>query len=171
MRAGTVRLAAMALSIASCTSATEPVANVTALVIPGSVTRLIENSSGRVDVSLRFSVSNPTTASIYFGRCGPSLERQVDNDSWKTVASTICPAIAPANPLELTVEIPAGESREVSAFMSGLYENGLPLTVPEGTYRVLFSVLYRNPVVWRGDTGNQFKSIEAATSAFELPPT
>ena len=170
MRAGMVQLTAVVMSVASCSSATEPIANVTALVIPGTVNRIVESSSGRVDVSLRFSVSNPTTASIYFGRCGPSLEWQVDNDSWKIVASTICPAIAPANPLELTLEIPAGESREISAFMSGLYENGLPLTVPEGTYRVVFSVLYRNPVVWRGDTGNQFKSIEAATSEFELPP-
>jgi hypothetical protein len=170
MRAGIVQLTAVVLSVASCSSATEPVANVTALVIPGTVNRIVESSSGRVDVSLRFSVSNPTTASIYFGRCGPSLERQVDNDSWRIVASTICPAIAPANPLELTLEIPAGESREVSAFMSGLYENGLPLTVPQGTYRVVFSVLYRNPVVWRGDMGNQYKSLLAATSEFELPP-
>ena len=160
----------MALSVASCTSATEPLANVTAVVIPGTVTRIVESSSGRVDVSLRFSVSNPTTASIYFDRCGPSLERQVDDDSWRLVASTICPAVAPTNPLELTLEIPAGESREVSAFMSGHYENGLPSAVPEGTYRVRFSVLYRNPVVWRGDMGNQYKSIVAATREFELPP-
>ena len=170
MRAATVRIAAVALSVASCTSATEPLEGVRALVIPGTVSRIVESSSGRVDVSLRFSVSNPTTASIYFGRCGPSLEQQVAGDSWKIVASTICPAIAPANPLELTLEIPAGESREVSAFMSGLYENGSPLTVAEGTYRVRFSVLYRNPVVWRGDTGNQYKSVLAATSEFELPP-
>lgn len=170
MRAGMVQLTAIVVSVASCSSATEPVANVTALVIPGSVTRIIENSSGRVDVSLRFSVSNPTTASIYYGRCGPSLERQVDDRNWEIVASTICPAIAPANPLDLTLEIPAGASSEVSAFMSGHYQNGVPSAVPEGTYRVRFSVLYRNPVVWRGDTGNQFKSIEAATSTFELPP-
>ena len=165
-----VRLSAVVLSVASCSSATEPLANVTALVIPGSVTRIIESSSGRVDVSLRFSISNPTTASIYFGRCGPSLERQVDGDSWELVASTICPPIAPANPLDLTLEIPAGESREVSAFMSGHNEDGLPSAVPEGTYRVRFSVLYRNQVVWRGDTGNQYKSSELATSEFELPP-
>ena len=137
---------------------------------PGrTVTRTIE-SSGRVDVSLSFYITNSTTAAIYFSRCGPSLERQVDDRSWEVVASTICPPIAPANPLDLTLMIPAGESREVGAFMSGIYKNGSPSTVPEGAYRVSFAVLSRNPVVWRGDTGNQYKSSVLATSEFELSP-
>jgi hypothetical protein len=168
MRARLVRLSALLFAVASCTNATEPLANVSAAVIPGTVTRIVESSSGRVDVSLRFSISNPTTSSIYVG-CGPSLERQVDG-SWELVASTICAAIAPANPLDLTLEVPAGESREVNASMSGHYENGVPVSVPEGTYRVRFLVLARNPVVWRGDTGNQYKSRVVATSEFELPP-
>ena len=170
MRAGLVRLSVVIWAVASCTSATEPLASVSAAVIPGTVTRIVESSSGRVDVSLRFAITNPTTAPIYYGRCGPSLERQVDDGSWELVASTICPPIAPANPLDLTLEIPAGESREVGAFMSGDYENGVPVSVPEGTYRVRFSVLARNPVVWRGDTGNQYKSRVVATRVFELPP-
>ena len=160
----------MILAVASCSGATEPLANVSAAIIPGTVLRIVESSSGRVDVSLRFSITNPTTASIYYGRCGPSLERQVDDDSWDIVASTICPPVAATNPLDLTLEIPAGQSREVEAFMSGDYENGLPATVPEGTYRVRFSVLYRNPVVFRGDMGYHYKATELATREFELPP-
>jgi len=119
-------------------------------------------------VSLSFSITNPTTGSIYYSRCGPSLERKVDDRSWELVASTICPPIAPANPLDLTLMIPAREAREVGAFMSG-YEAGLPSNVPPGTYRVRFSVLYRNPVAWRGAVGTQYKSTVLTTRAFAIP--
>ena len=74
------------------------------------------------------------------------------------------------NTLDLTLEIPAGESREVGAFMSGDYRNGSPVSVPEGTYRVRFAVLARNLVLWRGDTGNQYTSRVVAKHDFELPP-
>ena len=163
-----IRLAAVVLTVASCTSATAPLADVSAVVIPETVVRSVEGSSGLVEVSLRFSITNPTTGSIYYARCGPSLERKIDDRSWELVASTVCPPIAPANPLDLTLMIPARESREVGAFMSGDYEAGLPSTVPAGTYRVRFSVLYRNPVAWRGAVGTQYKSSVFTTREFAI---
>jgi hypothetical protein len=169
MRAGLVRLAAVALSVASCTSATEPLANVSAAVIPETVVRNVESSSGRVDVSLSFSITNPTTGSIYYSHCSPSLERKVDDRNWELVASKICFTIGPANLLlDGTLMIPAGESREVGAFMSGDYKNGVPSTVPAGTYRVRFAVLYRNPVAWRGAVGTQYKSTVLTTREFAI---
>lgn len=168
MRAEMTWLAAVVLSVASCTSATEPLANVSAVVIPETVTRIVESSSGRVDVSLRFSISNPTTGSIYYARCGPSLERQIDDRSWERVASTICPPIAPANSLDGTLMIPAGESREVGAFMSGYGADGLPSTIPEGTYRVRFSILAPLGAVFRGKTGIQYRSQILTTNEFDL---
>jgi len=168
MRAALARFAAVALSVASCTSATEPLANVSAAVIPGTVTRNVESSSGRVDVSLSFSINNSTTAAIYYANCSSSLERQVDDRSWEAVASTTCLTMAPANLLDQTQLVPAGESREVGAFMSGDYH--APSAVPAGTYRVRFLVLYRNPVVWRGATGTQYKSDLLTTGEFTISP-
>jgi hypothetical protein len=156
------------MSVAACTSATDPVANVSAVVIPETVVRNVESSSGLVEVSLRFSITNPTTGPIYYSRCGPSLERQMDDLRWELVASTICPPFAPANPLDGTLTIPAGESGEVGAFMAGYGANGLPSTVPAGTYRVRFSILSRVPVVARGATGTQYKSYVFTTSEFTL---
>ena len=68
MRAGMVQLAAVILAVTSCSSATEPLANVSAVVIPETVTRIVESSSGRVDVSLSFSINNPTTGMIYYSQ-------------------------------------------------------------------------------------------------------
>jgi len=171
MRAGIFRLAAAALSVVSCKSATEPLSNVSAVVLPETVARNLESSSGRVDVSLRFSISNPTSGPIYYAHCSASLERHSGGLQWEMVASTICLAYAPANPLDGTLMIPAGESREAGAFMSGRYgEGGLPSTVPEGTYRVHFSILSPLPDVWRGVTGIELTSRSFFTDEFTLGP-
>ena len=168
MHAGMVGLAAVAISVASCTSATEPLASVSAAVIPETVTRKVESSSGRVDVSLSFSITNPTIGSIYYSTCSAGLERQ-NGTRWELVASTVCSTYASANPLDRTREIPAGSTTEAGAYMSGYGEAGMTTMIPAGTYRVRFSVLYRNPVAWRGAVGNQYKSTELTTREFALP--
>lgn len=118
-------------------------------------------------MSLRFAITNPTSGPVYYSSCSAGLERQ-NGARWELVASTICDAYAPADPLERTREIPAGESGEVGAFMSGYGENGLTTTAPEGTYRVSFSVLSELPALWRGTTGIRYKGTLLTTSEFAL---
>ena len=171
MRAGIIPIVVAAVSVFSCSSPTDPLSDISAVVIPETVVRTVESSSGRVDVSLRFAIDNPTTDPIYYSHCGPSLERRKDDLSWELVASTICPPYAPADPLDGTLTIPAGQSREAGAFMSGYGADGLPSNMPAGTYRVRFAILSRTQAFWRGTTGIQYRGMELTTREFALSAT
>ena len=167
MRAGIIPAFAAGVAVLSCSSPTDPLSDISAVVVPETIAQNVESTSGRVDVSLRFRITNPTSGPVYYSACSAGLERQ-NGTRWEHVASTICLAYLSADPLERTREIPAGESGEVGAFMSGYGENGLTTRLPEGTYRVHFSVLSTLPVVWQGTTGIQYRGSSHTTSGFAL---
>jgi hypothetical protein len=156
-----------AASILACSGATDPLSSVSAAVIPETVSRTVEPMSGRVDVSLRFSISNPTTDEIYYAQCSALLERKKGSE-WESMASTICLAYASTNPLDRTQMIPPGGSGEVGAFLSGYGENGPTLSLPAGTYRVRFSVLSPVYAVWRGAMGSKYRSERLSTNEFDI---
>ena len=168
MRAGIIPVVVAAVSVLSCSSPTDPLSDVSAVVIPETVVRNVESTSGRVDVSLSFTISNPTARPLYYSHCSASLERQVGDGRWEYVASTMCLAYASPDPLDRTSTILAGQSREVGAFMSGYGADGQLSTVPTGTYRVRFQVLSSTPVVWQGLKTVQYKSRSLITNDFIL---
>lgn len=168
MHAGMIRSALAAIAVVSCTSATEPLSSVSAVVLPETVVRTVESTSGRVDVSLKFLIDNPTPGPVYYSLCSASLERQAAELRWEGVASTTCLTYLSADPLDRTVMVPAGGSREVGAFLSGYGANGLPSAVPAGTYRVRFAILSRQPVIWQTMKNVQYRSWLLTTSSFVM---
>ena len=168
MRTAFLRIVAAVAPTLSCTSATEPVSNVSATVIRQTVTRSVDGSQGSVDVTLQLLISNRTSDPAYQPGCSVSLEKQDTDHGWALVWSPVCIAMAPESPLDGTLLIPAGESREVTVHVySGWGRDGWPTEGLDGTYRLNISILSRLPD-WGKIMGAEFRSRRLTTDEFTL---
>lgn len=165
MRAGIV-VAAAACSVLSCSNATEPLASVSATLVGQTVS---VGADGRLDATFHVAITNPTTRPIYYGGCAVALERQGADQSWESVWSPVCAAIAPASLIDGLTMIPAGASTDatVRILVNGT-GGGWPSEGLEGSYRIRLAVLGPEPVIWHTMKNVQYKSRLLATNTFIL---
>lgn len=163
-------LATAIVSVASCTGPTEPLENVSAVVVQQTIARENEGASERVTATFRIAITNRSALDVYYSGCGVALEQKT-NSRWEYATSPVCLLMLPANPTDGMIMIPAGLSREVEALMyADIDGQGWPSGGLDGLYRLRMTLLSPAPVAWRGMQAMQYRSHSLFTNQFAVEP-